>query len=323
MTPSETIKVLAYYAFQKIDNPHEFIQEHKKILESIHGKGRIYISEEGINSQCSVPTSAIQEYCDYVMRVFPTADIKVHEHKTHPFAKLIVKYRRQLVAMDQSVDMSIQGVHVEAQEWERMVREKDDDTIIIDTRNDYEWEVGHFSGSLLPKLNQFREFPDYAAELKEQYDPDKTKVMMYCTGGIRCELYSSLMIKMGFKNVYQLKGGIIRYGLENGNKEWRGKLFVFDDRMVVPISEDAADPIAKCHFCEAATDNYYNCANMDCNKLILSCPNCIEQNKGCCCSGCLENGRVRPFSLATVTTPFRKLSYEEKQKLSKKEPVEV
>lgn len=321
MHAAETIKVLAFYAFTKVDDPQKMIKEHKSFLESFSGKGRIYISEEGINAQCSVPSEHLEAYTSYVLKNFSTADIKIHSHKFHPFAKLIVKYRKQLVAMDQIVDTTKKGVHLESKEWEKMIQEKDENTIIIDTRNDYEWEVGHFDGALLPKLNKFREFPAYAEDLKKEYDTDKTKVMMYCTGGIRCELYSALMIKLGFKNVYQLKGGVIRYGLDNGNRAWQGKLFVFDDRMVIPISEDKAEPIAQCQFCQKPADSYYNCANMDCNDLILACPECIEAQKGCCCSDCLENGRVRPFSLATVTTPFRKLSHEEKQNLSKKEPV--
>jgi UPF0176 protein len=323
MHAPDAIKVLAYYAFTKVDEPQKFIKEHKSFLEELEGKGRIYVSEEGINAQCSVPKKNLEAYSARVLQIFPTADIKVHDHFSHPFAKLIVKYRKQLVAMDKEVDTSIKGVHLEPADWENMCRDKDDSTIIIDTRNDYEWKVGHFEGALLPELDTFRKFPEYAEKLKEKYDTENTKVMMYCTGGIRCELYSSLMLKMGFKKVYQLKGGIIRYGLENGNKAWKGKLFVFDDRMVVPISKDAATPISVCQFCNVEVDQYFNCANMDCNALILSCPDCIDQRKGCCCESCLETGRVRPFSISTVTTPFRKLSHEEKKQLSQKEPVEA
>jgi len=318
MSTAEIIKVLAYYSFTNVQEPQKIIKEHKNFLESLGGKGRIYISEEGINAQCSVPESCLETYKEYVLTHFPMADIKIHDHPTHPFAKLIVKYRVQLVAMDQKVDMNVQGVHVAPQEWEQMLREKDDNTIVIDTRNDYEWEVGHFEGSLLPKLDKFRDFPQYAADLKKEYDPEKTKVMMCCTGGIRCELYSSLMIQMGFKNVYQLNGGIFRYGLENGNKMWKGKLFVFDDRMVIPISQDPVEPIAHCQFCQKPADSYFNCANMDCNDLILSCPDCIEERKCCCSEKCQEEGRVRPFSLATVKTPFRRLSHEAKMELSRK-----
>lgn len=318
---ADDIKVLAYYAFTKVDDPQKVIKEHKSFLEEMDARGRIYISEEGINAQCSVSKENLENYRAFVLKNFPSADIKIHDHPVHPFAKLIVKYRRQLVAMDREVDSSLQGVHLEAAEWEKMIKEKDDNTIVIDTRNDYEWKVGHFEGALLPELDQFREFPEYAEKLKERYDTDQTKVMMYCTGGIRCELYSSLMLKLGFKKVYQLKGGIIRYGLENGNRAWKGKLFVFDDRMVIPISKDEAKPIAECQFCKKSADSYYNCANMDCNCLILSCPTCVDEAKGCCSKNCLENGRVRPFSLETVKTPFRKLSFEEKQRLTKKEPV--
>jgi len=163
-------------------------------------------------------------------------------------------------------------------------------------------------GAELPTLEQFREFPAYAKKLKEKCDPQKTKVMMYCTGGIRCEVYSALLKEEGFNEVYQLQGGIIKYGLQAGSKHWKGKLFVFDDRLAVPISEEPAEIISCCIHCEKKTDLYFNCANMDCNELYLSCLACAEKTKGCCCTACEEAPRIRPLQLTERPKPFRRLS---------------
>ena len=136
--------------------------------------------------------------------------------------------------------------------------------------------------------------------------------MMYCTGGIRCELYSALLKDEGFETVYQLKGGVIQYGLQEGKQHWRGKLFVFDDRMVVPISGDNDEVISKCRFCDEKSDTYYNCANMDCNELFIACPKCVSARKACCSENCLEHGRVRAFHSDARPKPFRKLSKDQK-----------
>jgi len=130
--------------------------------------------------------------------------------------------------------------------------------------------------------------------------------MMYCTGGIRCETYSALLKEKGFDEVYQLEGGVIHYGQQMGNKRWRGKLFVFDDRLSAPISEDEHELISTCNFCEKKSDTYYNCANMDCNELYISCPDCAEKLLGCCCEDCLKSKRRRPFVKEDRPKPFRK-----------------
>lgn len=184
--------------------------------------------------------------------------------------------------------------------------EKKEERILIDVRNDYEWKVGHFEGSELPNCSTFREFKEYTEELKNRIDPEKTPVMMCCTGGIRCEIYSAYMKERGFQNVYQLDGGIINYGLKEGSKHWLGKLFVFDDRMTVPISDEEAPVISSCAHCGTACDDYYNCANMDCNTLFLCCPECLQKQKGCCKETCQEAPRVRPLEHQNAHKPFRK-----------------
>ena len=299
--------VLAFYALTKLDHPHEEVARHKEFFTGRDLKGRLYLSEEGINGQMSGSPAHAQEYMDWLHSDPRFADVsfKIHTWHEHAFPKATIKYRQQLVAIDCPVDLGNQGEHVKPDQWRQMIEERDEDTLVLDVRNDYEWKVGHFEGAELPPLEAFRQFPEYAKKLKEERDPKKTKVMMYCTGGIRCAFYSALMKQEGFEKVYQLDGGVIQYGLDEGQKHWDGKLFVFDDRLVVPISREEAPPISACRYCQAPVDFYYNCANMDCNELFVCCPECIKQRRGCCCDACL-GGRVRPINEGAHPKPFRK-----------------
>ncbi|PIS02022.1 MAG: hypothetical protein COT85_07735 [Chlamydiae bacterium CG10_big_fil_rev_8_21_14_0_10_42_34] len=302
-------KVLAYYYIGKLDDPQAEIKAHKKFFDSRDFKGRIYVSEQGINGQASGRADHADEYMAWMHSRYQEITFKVHDSNEHPFAKMTVKYRKQLVAVDCDVDFSKVGEHVAPEVWKKMLEERDEDTILIDVRNDYEWKIGHFEGSELPELATFRQFPEYAKKLKEAKDPKKTSVMMYCTGGIRCEFFSAIMLKEGFEKIYQLDGGVINYGLKEGSDHWKGKLFVFDDRLAVPLDENAK-PISTCSHCSCENDVYYNCANMDCNELFLCCSSCLKQFKGCCCAECVNADRVRPYQ--ENSKPFRKWTHEEK-----------
>jgi len=310
-------RVLAFYCLTKLEDPHLEVAKHQEFFSTRDLKSRIYISEEGINGQMSGHMDHAQEYMDWLHSDprFASVSFKIHLAPEHAFPKATIKYRRQLVAVDCSVSLEERGEHVPPAIWDQMLQEKDEDTLILDVRNEYEWEVGHFEGAQLPPLDTFRQFPLYTKELKEQRDPKKTKVMMYCTGGIRCEYYSAIMKKEGFDQVFQLDGGVIQYGLDEGQGNWKGKLFVFDDRLVVPISEEEAPTISICIHCQKPSDVYYNCANMDCNDLFTSCQECVKQLRGCCCSDCEEHGRVRPIAEDANPKPFRKWDHAEKMKM--------
>ncbi len=311
--------ILAFYVFTKIDDPSLEVKHWKRFLKEKDAMGRIYINEDGINAQMSISKEDAPLFYEWFLgdARYEKTEIKVHTYPEHAFAKLTIKYREQLAAMDKKFDLSHGGVHVSSDEWAKMIEERDENTLILDVRNGYEWEVGHFEGTEKPQFETFREFPKYAEDLGKTRDPKKTKVMMYCTGGIRCELYSCLFKDQGFDEVYQLDGGIIKYGMEKGNKYWKGNLFVFDDRLVVPINDnEKSEVISHCSFCDIKIDTYYNCANMDCNKLFISCLECAEKMKGCCAKSCMKAPRVRSFEGVENPKPFRKLPYEEKVKLS-------
>ncbi|MBX7066809.1 MAG: rhodanese-related sulfurtransferase [Parachlamydiales bacterium] len=301
-------KVLAYYSVEPLENPLEEIALHKKFFETRDFKGRIYISEQGINGQSSGRADHADEYMLWMKERFQKMPFKVHMSHEHAFPKMTVKYRKQLVAVDCPVDFSMVGEHVSPEQWKKMLEEQDSETIVLDVRNDYEWKIGHFKGAELPKLETFRQFPEYAKELKKEKDPQKTRVMMYCTGGIRCEYFSALMKQEGFENVYQLDGGVINYGLKEGGDQWEGKLFVFDDRLAVPMGDGEA--ISSCKHCGKSNDVYHNCANMDCNELFLCCSDCLKVHKGCCCSECEAAPRIRPYQ--ENGKPFRKWDHQEK-----------
>jgi UPF0176 protein len=297
--------ILAYYAIQRIDDPHQEVARHKEFFSTRDFTGRIYISEQGINGQSSGSAAHAQEYIDWLHSDprFSGVSFKILPSHEHAFPKMTVKYRKQLVAIDCEVDFSKTGEHVTPKAWKEMLENRSPETLLLDVRNDYEWKAGHFEGAELPKLEQFRHFPEYAKQLKQQCDPATTPVMMYCTGGIRCEFYSAFLKKEGFEKVYQLDGGVIQYGLDEGAEHWQGKLFVFDDRLVVPLSEEG-ETISSCAYCGSPNDVYYNCANMDCNALFFSCPDCRKEHEGCCKDAC-RTGRIRPIT--DSAKPFRKM----------------
>lgn len=298
--------VLAFYRFVPLDDPHGEVQKHKDFFEGKDLTGRIYLSEEGINAQLSGITSDALAYLEWLQNDerFATLRINSDEYHEHIFPRMTVKYRRQLVALDETVDTKEGGVHLSPAAWKEAL-ENERDICLLDVRNRYEWEVGHFEGSTLPPLEKFRSFPAYARALKEQVGTQK-KIMMCCTGGIRCELFSALLKKVGFENVYQLEGGILNYGKTEGSAHWQGKLFVFDDRLAISIDGKEKAPISFCHHCSERSDTYYNCANMDCNELFLSCPTCLQERQGCCSPTCQAAPRLRPLSEYSRHKPFRR-----------------
>jgi UPF0176 protein len=306
--PDSSHWILAYYHFHPISDPQKEVKKHKNFFTDRNVTCRIYISEQGINGQMSATRQDAQAYIEWMHSrpEFQTIKFKVHPYHEQVFPRITVKYRKQLVAIDADVNLSNRGEHVSPKQWKNML-ETLQDKILIDVRNDYEWKVGRFAGAELPPCETFREFTEYADSLKAKADPQQTPVMMYCTGGIRCELYSAILKDKGFEKIYQLDGGVIGYGLEEGNKHWDGKLFVFDDRLTVSISDQGESKIiGKCHFCNAPNESYYNCANIDCNELFLCCPDCLSVFKGCCCKECLEAPRVRPFHETTAHKPFKR-----------------
>lgn len=306
--------ILAFYHLDPIENPHEEIALHKTFFKQRDFSSRIYISEQGINGQMCALRKDAEDYIAWMhsRENFSKIHFKLHEYHEHVFPRTTIKYRKRLVAIDSEVDLEQGAEHVPPKQWKEML-EEGGKKVILDVRNDYEWKVGHFEGAELPSCETFRDFNRYAEELEQRVDSKKMPVMMYCTGGIRCELYSSVLRKHGFEKIYQLQGGIINYGLEEGTTHWLGKLFVFDDRLAIPIADTPSPVIGKCHFCQKDNDDYYNCASMDCNTLFLCCKECLHEHVGCCKQECMESPRLRAYQHQNPHKPFKKRHHYRKE----------
>lgn len=298
-------EVILYYKFRKVDDPEAFCEAHKTFCKKLGVKGRIYIGEEGINGTLGGTPEQIQKYEDHLTSIegFERIDFKNDTSDYIPFAKLICKVRDEIVALHvDDVDPGRGGRYLEPHEWKKAL-EAEEDYVVIDVRNDYESKIGHFEGAIKPPVENFYEFPQWLDSV--DIDKDK-KVLMYCTGGIRCEKFSVLMREKGWEDVNQLHGGILRYAKEEGGEYFRGKCFVFDDRLVVPVNEDDMKPIARCEITGKPADTYINCANMECNKLFVCSEEGAKQMEGCCSEECRQSEYKRPFDPENAFRPFRK-----------------
>jgi UPF0176 protein len=280
---------ISFYKYHKIADPKNFRDQLYIALGKFKVLGRIYIADEGINAQISVPEINLNSFKEYLFTIDFLNQVRLNiavEDSGKSFFKLKILVRKKIVADgldDSTFDSSNSGVHVNALEFNRLA--DDPNTIIIDMRNHYESEVGHFRNAILPDVDTFREELQVAEDLMK--DHQNKNLLMYCTGGIRCEKASAWMKHRGFKNVFQLEGGIIKYAqdvkaqdLEN---KFIGKNFVFDERLGERITEDI---IAVCHQCGNTCDDHTNCKNDGCHLLFIQCKSCAEKFHGCCCEEC-------------------------------------
>ncbi len=281
---------LSFYTYAHIQNPQlfrDFLFIHWDKLEVL---GRIYVSFEGINAQLSVPAKNFDAFKNHLDSIDFLNGIRLNiaiEQDNKSFLKLKIKVRKKIVADgldDSTFDVTDCGVHVNAKTFNELIQ--DPDTLLVDMRNHYESEIGHFEGAITPDVDTFRQSLPLIEKDLEAHKSDK-KLVMYCTGGIRCEKASAYFKHKGFEQVYQLEGGIIEYarqveaqGLDN---KFRGKNFVFDDRRAERISEEV---IAVCHQCGAPCDTHVNCANEACHLLFIQCENCATEHQGCCSKEC-------------------------------------
>lgn len=299
--------VILYYNFKPIADVAAFIRMHRTVCKELELKGRVYVSAEGINGTLAGTIAAVDHYKAFLLEQpgFRDTEFKEDETSEIPFAKLIVKERPEIVSLKAGDDLvpGTEGVvYLDPEQWRR-VMESDEDYVMIDVRNNYESKVGHFEGALLPDVENFYDFPQW---LDEADIPKDTKVLMYCTGGIRCEKFSVLMKKRGYSDVNQLHGGIINYGKKQGGVHFRGKCFVFDDRLVVPVNPNDEDPISTCEVSGVPCDTYINCANMECNRLFICAEEAAVAMEGCCSASCKESSKRRPFNRENAYAPFRK-----------------
>jgi len=282
---------ISFYKYHHILEPQHFRDELYRGLESLNVLGRIYIASEGINAQISVPEKNIDAFRTYLYSISFLNNLRLNiaiQDDGKSFFKLKILVRKKIVADgldDSSFDVTDSGVHVNAKAFNALA--EDPNTIIVDMRNHYESEVGRFKNAICPDVDTFRQELQVAEDLMR--DQKDKNLLMYCTGGIRCEKASAWMKHQGFKNVFQLEGGIIEYarqvkeqGLEN---KFIGKNFVFDERLGERISDDI---IAVCHQCGKPCDDHTNCKNDGCHLLFIQCKECADKFNNCCSSECKD-----------------------------------
>ena len=283
---------LSFYAYAKIENPKKFRDDLFIAWNALDALGRIYVAHEGINAQMSVPADQFEAFRETLEAYDFMKGIRLNvavEQDNHSFLKLTIKVRNKIVAdglNDETFDVTNKGIHLKAQEFNDLLANPD--TIVVDFRNHYESEVGHFEGAITPDVENFRESLPIINEQLQDFKEDKN-LLMYCTGGIRCEKASAYFKHQGFKNVYQLEGGIIEYARqvkeEGVESKFVGKNFVFDHRLGERITDDV---IAQCHQCGKPCDNHTNCANDACHLLFIQCDDCKAVMENTCSSECLE-----------------------------------
>ncbi|MFK7923827.1 MAG: rhodanese-related sulfurtransferase [Bacteroidia bacterium] len=282
---------VSFYRYAQIADPQQFRDELFRNWDAIGVLGRIYVAAEGINAQISVPQANWSEFETHLDSIPFLDNLRLNiafDDDGKSFFKLKIKVRPKIVAdglNDESFDSSAAGIHLKASEFNELISRED--SILIDMRNHYESEVGHFQGAVTPDVDTFRESLPIIEDMLEEHR-DK-HIVMYCTGGIRCEKASAWFKHKGFDKVYQLEGGIIKYAhdveLEELENKFIGKNFVFDERLGERITEDV---IAHCHQCGKSCDTHTNCKSVSCNLLFIQCEECATKYEGTCSEDCHE-----------------------------------
>ncbi|CAL1369351.1 unnamed protein product [Linum trigynum] len=325
--------VVNFYRFVSISDPQLEVARHLCFLQDLDVHGRIYLNEQGINAQYSGPREDALAYVEWLRDDARFRDLLVQISPAfdgHAFPKLKLRYKPSLVQMEGGslhlplLDPSMRAVPLTPAQWrERMEATSDRNHVLLDVRNGYEWDVGHFQGTQRPDVDSFRncsfgisDKEVAASDPLANVDKEKTDILMYCTGGIRCDVYSTILREQGFQNLYTLKGGVSHYLEREGSARWNGNLFVFDDRLSLPPAAYRAEEttttvtssnprqihnstnhhFARCYVCESEVSvlRHRNCANPDCNLLFLSCESCVEDLSGCCNEKCKSGPRLRP-----------------------------
>lgn len=287
----ETIKrvTISFYQYAKIQDPQAFRDNLYESLFKLDTFGRIYVAHEGINAQISVPEHHLEAFKEVIYAIDFLHGIRLNiavDDDGKSFFVLKIKVREKIVAdgiTDPTFDMDNRGKYVDAQAFNELTN--DPETVVVDMRNHYEYEVGHFQGAIEIPSDTFRDQLPMAVDMLA--DKKDKNIIMYCTGGIRCEKASAYMLHNGFKNVFHLEGGIIEYTNKARQQglpvKFKGKNFVFDDRLGERISDDV---LSHCHQCGAPCDTHTNCLNDGCHLLFIQCEPCAKKYDGCCSEAC-------------------------------------
>ena len=288
---------LLYYCYSPIENAEQFAADHLEFCKSLGLVGRIIVAEEGLNGTVSGTVEACKAYMDaiYADGRFNHTEFKIDEVEEPSFIKMHCRYKPEIVHSGlrdpKEIDPTKKtGKHLEPKEFMEM--KDQEDVVILDVRSNYEHTVGRFKNAVTLDIENFREFPEKVKELEHLKGK---KILTYCTGGIKCEKASALLLKEGFEEVYQLHGGIIKYGKEAGGKDFEGDCYVFDNRVTVPVNTVNPTVISTCRNCGTQTKKMINCANAKCNEHFTQCDECGWKLDGCCSTECQSVPDKREF----------------------------
>ena len=296
VTAMKPYRTLLYYKYVTIPDAEAFTQQHSALCTRLGLVGRIIIASEGINGTVSGTIVQCQRYIDILNNhpLLSGIDFKIDDVEEPSFFALHIRYKDEIVnsgTLELPIDPTQRtGIHLEPAQFAQMMHQED--VVVLDVRSNYESGLGKFKGAVTADIDNFRDFPDYIQHLEQYRDK---KVMTYCTGGIKCEKASALLLEAGFKNVYQLHGGIVKYGKEMQGRDFEGNCYVFDKRVSVSVNEVNPSIISKCRICNTASTHMVNCANANCNEHFVLCEDCGWNMKGCCSTACMQTTTLRHY----------------------------
>lgn len=286
--------ILLYYCYAQIEDPEAYREEHHLFCIENNIRGRIIISPEGLNGTVSGLKEDCEKYMAYIHADprFAKTEFKIESHDKHAFAKIHVRVKPEIVHSSlRHINPNLRtGKHLEPEEFKAL--KDQEDVVILDVRSNYEHELGRFKNAITLDIENFRDFPEKVKELEHLKDK---KVLTYCTGGIKCEKASAYLLEQGFSDVYQLHGGIIKYGIEAGGEDFEGKCYVFDNRIAVDVNKINPLVISTCHVCGVQCDRMVNCANPSCNAHLAICEKCGWELEGACSPECKVHPEKRPY----------------------------
>ena len=287
-------QVLLYYCYTPLDNPEQFRDEHHRLCLALDLRGRIIVAAEGLNGTVSGTRESCAAYMAAVKADprFAALEFKIDKVDAHTFQKLHVRVKSEIVhsSLHHVRPHQKTGQHLSPEEFKAL---KDrDDVVVVDVRSDYEYNLGRFKNAVTLDIENFRDFPDRLERLKQFKDK---KILTYCTGGVKCEKASAYLLEQGFENVYQLHGGIIKYGIEAGGEDFDGQCYVFDTRLAVDVNCVNPTVISRCHHCQHPSVRLVNCANPHCNAHLPLCEACGETLQGACSEACAQHPGKRAY----------------------------
>lgn len=286
--------ILLYYCYTNIEDPESFRNQHHEYCIENNLRGRIIIASEGINGTVSGLKPDCEKYMKHLHADtrFSHTEFKVEPFESHAFQKINVRVKDEIVHSGlKHIDPTKKtGLYIEPQEFKDT--KNDEDVVIVDVRSNYEHNIGKFKNAISFDIENFRDFTEKVEELKKYKDK---KIITYCTGGIKCEKASAYLLEKGFNNVYQLHGGIIKYGIEEGGEDFEGKCYVFDNRIVADVNKVNPKVISSCYICGTNCDRMVNCANPECNKHVSICEKCADELEGTCSKKCKEHPKKRHY----------------------------